>query len=136
MNGLILRQNAVASYVLGSEAPCSVFLTGFGQDVIENYSRVLAESGLHPVYAMSHREDEDFMDFFVADTVWKEGGFDKIIVAAANDELCPIVFVNFSVCGIYAPYDGGADLFFSSSEEVLVARDRFGSWLSTREDGL
>jgi len=85
---------------------------------------------------MSHYEDEDFMDFFVADAVWREGGFDQIIAAAANDELCPIVFVNFSVCSMYAPYDGGADLFFSSSEEMLVARNRFRSWLSKREDGM
>jgi hypothetical protein len=137
MNDLISRQNAVASYVLGRERPCSVFFTGFGEDVSENYSRIFAESGLHPVYAMSrHEDDDDLMDFFVADTVWREGELDKIIVAAANDELCPVVFVNFSICGMYAPYDGGADLFFSSREEMLIARDRFRSWISKREDGL
>lgn len=135
MKGLISRQNTVANHVLGSESPCSVFFTAFGEDLIENYSRVLEESGLHPVYAMSHREDDDSMDFFVADTVWREGDFDRIIVAAANDELCPVLFVNFSVCGVYAPYDGGADLFFRSGEEMRLARDRFRSWMSKREDG-
>jgi len=37
---------------------------------------------------------------------------------------------------VYAPYDGGADLFFPSTWERDLARDRYRAWLSRDPGGL
>jgi hypothetical protein len=37
---------------------------------------------------------------------------------------------------IFAPYDGGFDLFPSPGEEVAQLKSRFSEWLSSHPEGL
>ena len=68
--------------------------------------------------------------------VWRENHLDDLLAAVAEDRTGPVLFANTQRRCIYAPYDGGADLFFSSIDTAASARSRLRSWLSDREDGL
>lgn len=72
---------------------------------------------------------------FGAATKWNAGEFDGLISAAAKDEIKPSL--ESLVTGrAYAPYDGGADLFFLNFLERDLASQKFRNWLSARADGL
>jgi hypothetical protein len=63
------------------------------------------------------------------------GALDGFITAAASDETKGLV-VALETGAVYAPYDGGADLFYRSSGERDRARVRFSAWLSEHPAGL
>jgi len=66
----------------------------------------------------------------------QETEYDALIRLVADDEAPRLLFAGVARATIYAPYDGGADLFFSSPTAVEVAKSEFRPWLSAREDGL
>lgn len=85
---------------------------------------------------MSLLNDDNPMQFFAFATVWKSHAFDPLILAVADEKTGPILFANLVKASAYAPYDGGADLFFPSASAVKPARVYFTDWLSSRTDGL
>jgi hypothetical protein len=89
-----------------------------------------------PTHAFASEDPDEPMQFFALQVTWRRSAFDKLICAVADDQTGPILFANTAAKSIYAPYDGGADLFFPSSAAVATARVQFRSWLSAREDGL
>ena len=133
---LLTRQNAAADYALGESANCILFITRFGDSKRWSSSDELPLSGLTPEHVLSCEEGEDHVQFFALNLVWRTGSFDELILAAAEDRTGPLMFANTVNRSAYAPYDGGADLFFPTSVAVGVARRRFSEWLSKREDGL
>ncbi len=46
------------------------------------------------------------------------------------------MWVHSSTGEVFAPYDGGVDVVFSSVERRDLHRQRFSAWLSSRPDGL
>ncbi len=72
---------------------------------------------------------------FGAVVTWRRGAFDSFIGAAANDEIRGLALGN-ATGQVYAPYDGGADLFFPAVANRTEATRRYAAWLSTRPDGL
>lgn len=132
---VIERQNAVAEYVLCEGSQCIIFVTSFGEDKIWN-PNFAPLNDIVPSHVMSHCQDGDDLQFFAANIVWRNGAFDDLISAIADDRSFPVLIANMSRRSVYAPYDGGADLFFSSHSEVAVAREKFSQWISKRDDGL
>ncbi len=61
--------------------------------------------------------------------------FDRLVDEVSNAR-CQFVVTDFHSGRVYAPYDGGADLIYSTEAERDVAAERFSDWLSDREDGL
>jgi hypothetical protein len=57
-------------------------------------------------------------------------------IAAASEDRAHGVVLNLASGRVFAPYDGGVDLFFESAVARDLARVRFADWLSPREDGL
>lgn len=133
---LLSRQNSAGSYTLGEGSNCILFVTRFGEKKLWSASDNLPLNGLTPEHALSHEEDEDQTQFFALRLVWRSGAFDELILAAAEDRSGPLLFANTATRSAYAPYDGGADLFFPSPVIVGAAKQRFSSWLSERDDGL
>ncbi|GAA5169261.1 hypothetical protein GCM10025770_30580 [Viridibacterium curvum] len=134
---MLARQNAVAEYTLGKESECVLFFTRYGEE------KAFTSAGLPPLrgvpeHVMSFYDEdgEDEYQFFALRIIWKKEKFNDLIVACANDQTGSILFANTATRSIYAPYDGGADLFFPSAQDVPVARSRFAKWLSARADGL
>lgn len=128
------RQNAVAEYVLVDGSQCTIFVTSFGKSKVWSPS-FAPLNGITPTHVMSHNQDGDDLQFFATNVYWRKGRFDDLISVIADDRSSPVLFANMSRRSVYAPYDGGADLFFSSSEEVAAARQEFSQWMSKREDG-
>ncbi len=85
---------------------------------------------------MSSEQDEDQIQFFALQLPWRAGMFDELITAAAEDRTGPLMFANTATRSAYAPYDGGADLFFHSEASLREANELFAAWRSNREDGL
>jgi hypothetical protein len=136
----------VATDVLGEGAPCAVILF----DVCEprrssalGMRAGLTESELPSVGTVPPElwGDEDAGVFvepvclFGGSTVWRAGAFDAFIEAVADNRVSGL-FAALETGSVYAPYDGGADLFFTTGRERDLARERYDGWLSSRPDGL
>ena len=74
--------------------------------------------------------------FFVREEAWVDGEFNEDLKDLADDVGYYVAWFDPVHGRIFAPYDGGFDLFPSSFEEVWALKSRFSDWLSDREDGL
>lgn len=134
---LLRRQNVVAKYVLGEGSSCLLFFTYFDETKI--WPSNLLIDGRKPEHVMSAEREGDIFQFFSLDVTWNDGEFNDLIMAIADEEderIVPTMFVNLERQSAYAPYAGGADLFFSSQKEAQQAKIRFESWLPLREYGM
>ena len=132
---ILVRHNAVATFVLGEASHCILFITRFGDSTSWNASGDLSLPVI-PQHAMTTIEDDSQTQYFAAPVVWRSGAFDDLILACADERSGPLLFVNLATEQAYAPYDGGADLFVASNNLIVDVRPRFADWLSKREDGL
>lgn len=145
-NEILRRHNTVATEVLGESAACILFTTQFGES--RQWEFYEKEAGrykdgfnlitpLNPAYVMTVSDDDDGpIQIFAARCYWHTGTFNNLILACADDLTGHILFANTEKGSAYAPYDGGADLFFGSPNSAPLARAMFSSWLSGTESGL
>jgi hypothetical protein len=138
---LLRRQNQVATDILGAGSVCTVIAPAYGSEV----AAVLAARerlGLRLIAVV--REDfpavgepEDYaMDLYGGAVTWRAGAFDDVLRLRAGDVFGPVAFVGAASGRVFAPYDGGIDLFFASSAERNAARLRYRAWLSPDPSGL
>jgi hypothetical protein len=132
---ILRRHNAVASYMLGEGSDCILFLARFGQDKLWPAEPDIPLNAGRPEYVQTYENDGDEWQFFSTPVVWRSEQFNDLILASADDATGPIFFANKILGAAYAPYDGGADLFFPNPSNVEEAKRKFGSWLSARVDG-
>ena len=147
------RHHAAATAVLGAAADCILFAARYshradGADLTEparaphapHAPAALTASGLHfaqlPALAFRGEGDDTVAHFFSAQTTWHPGAHDALILAVAEEATAGLLWANLQRGTAYAPYDGGADLFFASPSDVPAATRRFHDWLSARQDGL
>lgn len=136
---LLHRHNSVATDVLGNGAQCELLITRFGESSVWSPSEALLPNGEMPEHVLSvgdEGDEGDELQFFALPVVWQSNAFNPLILAVADGRAGPVLFADVQRSRIYAPYDGGADLFFSTRQDADVARTRFHAWLSAREDGL
>ncbi len=136
---VLRRHNDVATSLLGEGAECVAVVPwdcGAG-----GLGRVARAAGLGSVEFVSlapvppdHASNEPIC-LFATTVVWKAGTHDSALMRVAEDEI-GILFFSSDSGRVYAPYDGGADLFFPTEEERDLARARYRDWLSGRPDGL
>lgn len=139
------RHYAVANDVLGSGTPCALLLLeacrdAAGGDLAKTLG--LADEVVPLVTqldsSLSHEATGVFtttMCLFGGQIEWQASRFDKFISAAAEDRVHGLV-VELQTGGVYAPYDGGADLFYPTEIQRNEAWRHFSDWRSAREDGL
>lgn len=135
---LVRRHLEVAAALLGEQASCTLFLRSFGPVDEMNAGLILGfeRSDLTHLPELSVIDDHEELHFFATPFPWNEERLKQLILAVADELSGPMFFTNLERGTAYAPYDGGADLFFSSRHEVDVARTRWTDWLSDRSDGL
>jgi len=123
---LLERHNEIAEDVLGSES-----------DLFLYWHRIKSFHSIDGVKTMDY-EDEDIVTTLYSAKVgrWELGKFDEVILAVANDELSQIVFLNPNTGDVYAPYDGGADIFITNQEHKKALKTRYSKWASELESGL
>jgi len=87
---------------------------------------------------LSLPEPEDDFDWLgrVTQSNWQPGRFTRLLTDVANDRAGPLLWINRESGAIFAPYDGGFDLFPASTTERDRMRERYADWLSDRPDGL
>jgi hypothetical protein len=66
---------------------------------------------------------------------WRSGRFDRLIAAIADEKAAPTLWMSAKTGAVFAPYDGGTDLFVQTQEDVARLRIRFSEWLSRRSRG-
>ena len=124
--GLLLkRHNELAEAVLGNGTQC--WLSWYGQEHADRFigTRVC-----------------DYDEKWIKTTVyavqvnWRTGYFDSFIQKVADDELSSSIFMDCLSGDVYAPYDGGADVFIHEQQKRVDIRERFTAWLSPFEGGL
>ena len=137
------RHNAVASEVLGDQADCAVVLFAQCDSNPTVLSRTAGLEGLTGTFRrlgqLERRWQDDYfvdqMCFWGIGSRWRAGVFDSFIESVAEDQARGLL-VETGLGRVYAPYDGGADLFFATEMERDAAAVRFKDWRSERPDGL
>lgn len=142
---LLRRHNAVATDLLGEGAPCAVVV--FHACDVEKSSGLGVRTGLtqaelprigklpSELWDADHGVFVEPVCLFGGAVTWRSGAFDAFVSAVADNQVCGLIAA-VDTGAVYAPYDGGADLFFPSTWERDAARSRYRQWLSEHPEGL
>ena len=131
MREILRRHNQIASEILGENAPCIVFFPGYSihkfPELFERFERQ---------FFYRFRSEDLRLTMFAAQTSWRNHRFDEILCRVANWEISRVLWMNAESGEIFAPYDGGADLFLSSTERRDDLRACYSDWLSRHPEGV
>jgi hypothetical protein len=90
--------------------------------------------------ALSGRETDDPDDpvwsFYVRHERWRAGASNAKLLSIADDEPRRAVWMRCDNGAVFAPYDGGFDLFPASWEAVRQLKAAWPDWLSDHPAGL
>lgn len=67
---------------------------------------------------------------------WERSCVDELLRAVADEALVEVFFTDTELQRIHHPYDGGADVILTTSEERDRLRDLHSGWLSSHPAGL
>lgn len=129
---ILRRQNQIASEILGENAPCVIFFPGFS---IHKFPALFNRFERQFFYRFRN-EDYLRLTMFAAQTQWQNHQFDEILRGVANWEISRVLWMNTETGEIFAPYDGGTDVFLSSTERRDNLRARYSNWLSQSPEGV
>lgn len=80
-------------------------------------------------------DEEHAWNVHAGRTVWRTGEFDELLWAIADDQTRAI-WMSVPTGAVFAPYDGGVDLFLPSQQMVQELRLRHPMWLPDNPEGL
>ena len=141
---LLRRHKSVAAHLLTDGGECVVLIYETCERDAADVARSAGVEGVQLVrpFELSPELWDSEDGLFVAPMCifgfaarWNGDDFAGLIAAVADDKAGALVADPISG-RVYAPYDGGADLFFRNEAERDQARSRFGDWLSRLEEGL
>ena len=72
----------------------------------------------------------------VTKTKWRMGEHDPLLRSIADDATGPTLWLHGENATIFAPYDGGFDVFPASFQKADELRTAFRQWLSPHPEGL
>ena len=143
-SALLARHNTVASDVLGDGSSCVVVTKSeynprVGRPVRGHVQ--FGRLGMKPLVLVTANNPNDTgsgwsIPLVHARVVWQPGVLDDVLVDVANALLGPFLLFSEDTGRVYAPYDGGADLFLGSEPERDAFRQKYSSWLSAHPSGL
>ena len=125
--GEVRRRHGVIAEELLADAPCLLFFPDYARPLL------LPRRG-HWLCRHSNEEGTQITMFCVA-TQWDATKFAPLLRAVANDQVRYVSWMNTRTSEIFAPYDGGADMFLRSAERRQELRARYGGWLSKHPEG-
>lgn len=142
---ILRRQNVLADQVLGSQ-PCWLVQTHYltsqpGTDFTsgQDWFAVTRDWGLQPIHTFADVDEDDepprIWRTYAGLTSWLAGKFDDWLLRIADDMEAPTLWMSATSGAIFAPYDGGVDIF-TTEEQRDVLRRTFQSWLSSHPEGL
>lgn len=132
---ILRRANLLADSTLGHQASCWL--------VTASYFHVDADPDPDPdpmsVWQIADPDDLDgkgVWRFHATPVIWRRRESDALLLEIADDRSFSILWLNRLSGAIFAPYDGGFDLFPGSSAQVAALRARYSDWLSADPNGL
>ncbi|QKF82606.1 DUF3885 domain-containing protein [Halarcobacter ebronensis] len=99
---ILYRHNQIASEVLGDNAECIVFIP---------------------------KKYLQYDDFKINSMIWKSNSFNNYLLEIADDKIEFPLIVSLKTQNIYAPYDGGMDLFIINLTEKEKFIQKYWDWL-------
>ena len=141
---ILSRHNTVATDVLGESAPCVVVTHPHVNPLASRRprsGRQLDALGLEPLMTVLEENPRDpdegwKIPLVAAHIRWHPQALDDVLADVSEDIVGPLLIVATESGRVYAPYDGGADLFVGSKEERDELRARYADWLSPHPSGL
>ena len=143
---LLDRQNELACVVLGEGKACWLVQTcwttpaGYVEaaNEQEKFQEVRTYGLEHAFSFLDDPEDEEAAPWNVmaAPVCWKASAFDDTLLRIANEQAAPTLWTSAESGAVFAPYDGGVDVFLPSEEMAKKLRSRFADWQSPHPSGL
>ena len=145
---LLARQNELASAVLGEDQKC--WLVQSAWELTPGVTDYAFRNGNDPFRAITDHglesaiitvrdqgtEDERRWEACAGLTTWASGRFDQLLRQIANDQAAPTLWLSHDTGSVFAPYDGGVDLFLPDERMVTALAERYPGWLSAHPSGL
>lgn len=97
-----------------------------------------ADGGHWQTLPVNDDPDPEFRSYwhlFAARRSWRYGCLDERLRDVADDKVAGVLVTDTQMRRLHHPYDGGADVFLTSSEERDRMRDRHADWLSSHPLG-
>ena len=143
---LLHRQNILANAVLGDGVACWLAqacwrLRGGTIDFADTHDSFRATREHSLAFAFSFLEDDEDEDASPWDAnaaivTWNEGRFDALLRDIADERAAPTLWMSADTGSVFAPYDGGVDLFLADRSMVETLSARHSEWLSPHPSGL
>ena len=142
---ILSRQNALAAEVLG-EGTCwlvqSHWVTPAGMTDLadaEDPFRATCDYGLRFAFQFAEGEEDaeaSRWNVHAIETRWTTGAFDDVLLSIADYVAGPTLWMASTSGNVFAPYDGGVDLFLRDTGEVASLAAAHPQWLSLHAQGL
>jgi hypothetical protein len=128
------RATILADETVGREADCWLV-----QCRIEGYSKSYQKPlEINTEPQLRYRDDDDDFHWVasVSRVFWQEEVFNDLLKDVADEATGPTLWCNRETGKVFAPYDGGFDIFPTSTAEVAELKERHKAWLSSEPSGL
>lgn len=135
---LLDRHNQLATSVLGVGSRCWLVLPR-ELDLDEQDNQHLAGIEFSAGFAWTDKSDPDFpckREANAAPVTWQPNKFDELFKAIASWQEISMMLVSRNTGAIFAPYDGGMDLFLPTGKAVANFKELYAQWLPTNPAGL
>ena len=142
--GIILsRQNAIATDLFGEDRRCFMVQSRRelepGEHEVSAYDAPIREFGLSPTFQFLDDDDPEAQSTWTAHAAtftWKSGAFDSLLRRIANDEVSYVMWMDEQTGSLFAPYDGGVDVFLPTTAARDALKERHSAWLSIHPSGM
>lgn len=145
---LLQRQNELAVAVLGDGQGCQlvqsrwILPAGVTDLAIQNGNdpfRAITDYGLEPAIVTLREPGTEFeqrWEACVGLVRWSNGRFNRLLREIADERAAPTLWFSDKTGSVFAPYDGGVDLFLPDETRARELADQHADWLSKHPLGL
>ena len=135
---LLERQNTLAAKVLG-EGPCWIAQSHWPQPSVyeRDFFRAARELGLdHALEFLPLTTEGGEWSVHARLTTWPASASRDLLLSIADDQAAPTIWMSDADGAVFAPYDGGVDLFLPTTKAMLDLKRAHPDWLSSHPAGL
>lgn len=135
---VLSRQTALGDAVLGDGEPCWIAVClwgpGPGRGML---GPDLSPLGLELAYGFQEPDDPEAQRaaIYAARTIWHASSFTGLLLEMAEDRGPRALWFSHQRGAVFAPYDGGVDIF-AGRDGVEALRLKYSGWLSSHPAGL
>lgn len=133
---LLKRHNEAAVEILGEDVEAILFLFAFlpqSDDLAPRFAKFAWARAFRfdaaPPLVYQPSQQDDRIVVCGCRVLWYAGAWDSMLRDVGDCRVNAVVMLNPRTGEIYAPYDGGADLFLRTPDRVAQLRRRWASWL-------